>query len=430
VSAFGGLLRSNRNYRFTWEGQVVSEVGDHFNNIAVMSLAMEHVNPGLVVTGVFLARAVPMLAAGPIAGVLLDRLDRKRVMIASDVTRAVIALGFILCIHRQSPLLLYLLSAALMFASPFFTAGRNSILPRIATPDELHTANTMTQTTSWASLTAGAFLGAVGAQYGFKVAFGFNALSFVISALCISQLRLAGGFRPVRTEVQRRESSLTQYRDGIRYMRSTPLVFGIAMVSVGWATGGGAAQILFSLFGEKVFSAGPMGIGVLWGFAGVGLLVGGTIAYWLGKRISFVQYKRTIAIAYVIHGGAYILFSQMPTIAWACVFILISRAAIAVSAVLNFSQLLRHVEDRYRGRVFATFESLQWATMMISMMAAGAATIAYSPRTIGAWAGVATSMTAIFWTWANWTGRLPEPALQAVLPIEEKEVHAEPQVAS
>jgi MFS family permease len=430
LSAFAGLLRSNRNYRFTWSGQVVSEVGDHFNNIAVMSLAMQHAKPGLVVTGVFLARAIPMLAAGPIAGVLLDRLDRKRVMIASDVTRAVIALGFILCIGQQSPWLLYLLSAALMFASPFFTAGRNSILPGIATPDELHTANTMTQTTSWASLTAGAFLGAVGAGYGFKVAFGFNALSFVISALCISQLKVAGGFRPARTEHQRRESSLKQYRDGLLYMRSSPLVFGIAMLNVGWASGGGAAQILFSLFGEKVFNAGPMGIGVIWGFAGVGLLIGGAIAYRLGKHISFAQYKRTIAIVYLIHGGAYVLFSQMPTIWWACVFILISRAAIAVSAVLNFSQLLRHVEDRFRGRVFATLESLQWSTMMISMMAAGAATIVYSPRTIGAWAGVVSSMTAIFWTWANWTGRLTEPALQPVLPIEEKEVHAEPQVAS
>jgi MFS family permease len=411
-------------------GQVVSEVGDHFNNIAVMSLAMQHKNPGLVVTGVFLARAIPMLAAGPIAGVLLDRLDRRRVMIASDLTRAVIAIAFILSIYRSSPLLLYLLSAALMFASPFFTAGRNSILPVIATPEELHAANTMTQTTSWASLTVGAFLGAVGAQYGFKVAFAFNALSFVISALCISRLKRPGGFRPVNTERKRKESGLVQYRDGLRYMRSAPLVFGIAMLSMGWATGGGAAQILFSLFGEKVFNAGPMGIGVIWGFAGIGLLIGGSIAYWLGKRLSFVQYKRTIAIAYVIHGGSYIVFSQMPTIAWACVFITLSRAAIAVSAVLNFSQLLRHVEDQYRGRVFATLESLQWSTMMLSMMAAGAASTAYSPRTIGAWAGAVTSLTAVFWTWANWTGRLPEPKLQPVLPIEEKEIHAEPQVTS
>jgi MFS family permease len=296
LSAFTTLLRSNRNYRFTWAGQVVSEVGDHFNNIAVMSLAMQHANPGLVVTGVFLARAVPMLAAGPIAGVLLDRLDRRRVMIASDLTRAVIALGFILCIHRSSPVLLYILSAALMFASPFFTAGRNAILPSIATPDELHTANTMTQTTSWASLTAGAFLGAVGAGYGFNVAFSFNALSFVISAACISQLKRSAGFTPFQTELKKSETGLVQYREGLRYMRSNPLVFGIAMLSVGWATGGGAAQILFSLFGEKVFNAGPWGIGLIWGFAGVGLLIGGTIAYRLGKWITFVQYKRTVDV--------------------------------------------------------------------------------------------------------------------------------------
>jgi MFS family permease len=430
VSAFTALVRENRNYRFTWMGQIVSEVGDHFNNIAVMSLAMLHPRPGLVVTGVFLARAVPMLVAGPIAGVLLDRLDRKRVMIASDVTRAVIALGFILCIGRSSPVLLFVLSALLMFASPFFTAGRNAILPRIATPDELHTANTMTQTTSWASLTAGAFLGAVGAGYGYKVAFGFNALSFVISALCISQLRMPDGFRPVQEVRAKKESGLTQYREGLRYMRATPLVFGIAMLSMGWATGGGAAQILFSLFGEKVFKAGAWGIGVIWGFAGMGLLAGGAIAYRLGKVLTFTQYKGTVAIAYVIHGGAYILFSQMPTIALACLFIFISRAAIAVSAVLNFSQLLRHVEDRYRGRVFATLESLQWSMMMVSMMAAGAATVSYSPRVIGAWAGGVTSLTAIFWTWANITGRLPEPVLQVVMPIEEEEVHAEPQVSS
>lgn len=430
MSAFTRLLRSNQNYRFLWSGQVVSEVGDHFNNIAVMSLAMQHRNPGLVVTGVFLSRAIPMLAAGPIAGVLLDRLDRKRIMIASDMTRTLIALGFILCIHQRGPSLLYALSAALMFASPFFTAGRNAILPGIATSDELHTANTMTQTTSWASLTIGAFLGAMGAQFGFLVAFGFNAFSFVVSALCVSKLRREGGFRPAQSERRKKQAGVVQYREGLAYIRGTPLVCGIVLLGVGWATGGGAAQILFSLFGEKVFNDGPLGIGVIWGFAGIGLLIGGAIAYRLGRTLSFTAYKRTIAIAYVLHGGAYVLFSQMPTIALACVFIMLSRAAIAVSSVLNTSQLLHHVEDRFRGRVFATNESLTWSVMMISMMATGAATISYSPRTIGAWAGTISATTAIFWTWANWSGRLPEPARQIVREHEEEELTAEPPVAS
>jgi MFS family permease len=430
MSAFTQLLRENRNYRYTWSGQVVSEIGDHFNNIAVMSLAMTHKNPGLVVTFVFLSRAVSMLVAGPIAGVLLDRLNRKHVMMASDAIRAVIALGFILCIHRTDERLMYVLSAMLMFASPFFTSGRASILPSIATPEELHTANTMTQTTSWACLTIGALLAARGVQSGYELAFTYNALSFVISLFCISRLRRKGGFRAEGSRKKQEKTGFAQYREGLRYMRATPLVGAVAMISLGWASGGGTAQILFSLFGEQVFHAGGSGIGIIWGCAGVGLLIGAGIAYWLGKRLTFNGYKRTIPIVYLIHGGTYVLFSQMPTIAWACVFIAISRAAVAISSVLNFSQLLRHVEDRFRGRVFATLESLTWSMMMISMMCGGLATLKYSPRTIGTWAGAISSTTAFFWWYADWRGRLFEPPTQTIEPGEDLEVKAEPPLAS
>ena len=104
-------------------GQVVSEIGDHFNNVAVFALALHITHSGLVVSGSMLARAVPAILAGPLAGVVLDRLDRKRVMIASDMVRAVVAAGFILTVQRSNPWLLYVLSGLLMFASPFFTSG-------------------------------------------------------------------------------------------------------------------------------------------------------------------------------------------------------------------------------------------------------------------------------------------------------------------
>src|SRR5258708_36216779 len=98
----------------------------------------------MVVTGVMLARAIPAVMAGPLAGVVLDRMDRKQIMIVSDLVRAVVALGFILAISRSDTWLLYLLSALLMLASPLFTSGRSAILPRIATKEELHTANSLT----------------------------------------------------------------------------------------------------------------------------------------------------------------------------------------------------------------------------------------------------------------------------------------------
>lgn len=154
------LLRRNRNYRYTWIGQVVSEIGDNFNNIAVFDLAIKLTGSGLVVTGIMLARAIPAVTIGPLAGVLLDRFNRQRIMISSDLVRAVVALGFILALSGHRPWTLYVFSALLMTASPFFTAGRSAILPTITTETELHTANSLTQTTQWSTLTVGTFLGA------------------------------------------------------------------------------------------------------------------------------------------------------------------------------------------------------------------------------------------------------------------------------
>jgi MFS family permease len=431
VSDFVQLLKNNRNYRFTWSGQVVSEIGDHFNNIAVFSLALATTGSGMVVTGVMLSRAIPAVMAGPLAGVVLDRMDRKRIMIASDLIRAVVALGFILAISRHDTWLLYALSALLMLASPFFTSGRSAILPTIASTEELHTANSLTQTTQWSTLTLGTFLGGTSVmQFGYKWAFTFNALSFLFSALCISRLHVDGGsFKAERRDLTEAEvvRPWHEYTEGLRYMRSSPLILGIGLLSVGWASGGGAAQILFSLFGELVFNRGPAGIGYLWASAGVGLLIGGAYAHWLGKRISFAGYKRTIGICYALHGTSYVVFSQMPYFSLAMLFLAISRAAIAVSSVMNISQLLRHVSDEFRGRVFATIETMSWSMMMLSMLGAGLGSQHWSPRAIGAVSGLLSSSTAIFWLWANWTGRLPEPVQAGVEP-EEVEVHGDPVV--
>jgi MFS family permease len=426
---FFNLLKQNRNYRFMWMGQVVSEVGDNFNNIAVFALALALTHSGLVVTGIMLSRAIPAITVGPLAGVLLDRLDRRKIMIASDVVRAVVAVGFILVVTGHRIWLLYLFSALLMAASPFFTAGRSAILPTIASEDEIYTANSLTQTTQWTTLTVGTFLGATVIAIDYKWAFAFNALSFVFSAWAIWNLRPPKGaaFRAEHKDLTEAEvvRPWHEYKEGLRYMRSVPLVLAIALLSVGWATGGGAAQILFPLFGEVVFNGGAAGIGVIWGFAGMGLLLGGILANRFGNRLSFRAYKLVVFVNYILHGATYVLFSQMRRFELALLFILLSRLVIASNSVLNYSYLLRYVSNQYRGRVFATMETFTWVMMMLSMMGAGIASTHYSPRTIGMVAGLLTSTTAIFWGWANWTGRLPLPE---ALGVDRKtvEVHGDP----
>ena len=195
----------------------------------------------------------------------------------------------------------------------------------------------------------------------------------------------------------------------------------------GYTGGGGAAQVLFSLFGERVFHRGAAGIGELWGVAGLGLVVGGFFGHRIMARLSYTAYKRTIAIVYLLHGAAYVLFSLMTSYGWALFFLALSRAAVAVSSVLNMTLLLRHTSDEYRGRVFATLETLVWGVMMLSMTGAGLASDRVETRWIGVGSGLLSSLTAFYWMWANATDRLPEPSIpKHTIEEADVEVHGEP----
>ena len=425
VPGFWSLLQSNPNYRYTWMGQVVSEVGDHFNSIAVLSLTLHLTGSGLAVGGVMIARTLPAILAGPVAGVALDRFDRRKIMLASDIIRAVVALSFILILRYQQRWLLYLLSGLLTFASPFFTSGRSAVLPRITSPDELHTANALTQTTAWLTLSIGTLLGGVSTmRFGYEWAFVANALSFVFSAWAIWRLRTPEGhFRPERKIVT--HHSFGEFRKDLKetfaYMRSTPLIFAIGMAYVGWASGGGAAQILFTLFGELVFKRGSAGIGIIWSAAGVGLVIGGVLAHRIGKRLSFRGYKNSISIGYLIHGLAYIFYALMPTIWLSALCIGMSRIAMGSNNVLNRTMLLTHVPDRLRGRIFSSIDMMLNAMMMISMGAASVATDRLPIRTIGVIAGCFSASTSFFWLWADMAGKLREPPREAEQEKEDYE---------
>lgn len=424
MAGFGALLRNNPGYRRLWFAQVVSEVGDHFNTIAVLSLALHITGSGLAVGGVMISRMLPTVIAGPISGVFLDRWDRKRIMIASDLLRGVIAVCFVLTLTYRQSWLLYMLSALLTFASPFFNSGRLAILPRITTQEELHTANALTQTTAWLTLSIGTMLGGISTmQFGYQWAFLANAASFVISAWFVHGIRSPQGhFRAIgRVHYERKTGGWQEFLASARYIRAHTVILAVGLAQIGWASGGGAAQVLFTLYGEIVFKAGPAGVGIIWGFAGVGLVIGGLLGHKAGAKLDFLGYKRAIALAFFVHGASYVAFAVMPTIGGALVFIALSRLGMGVCNVLNRTMLLTHVSDEFRGRVFSTFEMTLNLAMMTSLMGAGVASHYFSIRGIGVVAGILSTSTAFFWFGADLAGKLPEPALEAQV-IDESEL--------
>jgi len=128
---YASLLRNNSNFRYLWIGQIISELGDWFNNIAVLAFAMHLTGSGLVVSAVLLSRTVPTVLFGPPAGVLADRFKRRTLLLAADYLRAIFAMGFLLVSSRDHMGLAYLFGALLTAVSIFFTTAKNASIPEL-----------------------------------------------------------------------------------------------------------------------------------------------------------------------------------------------------------------------------------------------------------------------------------------------------------
>ncbi len=189
------LLRGNADFRHLWSGQVVSEIGDWLNNIAVVALALELAGPaheGRAIAVYAIARHLPLFLFGPIAGVVVDRADRRRVMIAADVARALLAAGFLLAQAFSSLPAIYAVGASLFAVSAFFNAAKRATIPVIVTgADELLGANSLSASTTAATLAVGSALGGLVATFISRdLVFVLNATTFLVSALLISRIRL------------------------------------------------------------------------------------------------------------------------------------------------------------------------------------------------------------------------------------------------
>ncbi|MGD8604482.1 MAG: MFS transporter, partial [Anaerolineales bacterium] len=189
-SGYVKLTRHNRNFRFLWFGQIISLLGDWFNLIASASLTAQLSGSGLAIGGLFVIRMLAPFLISPFAGVLADRYNRKRLMIATDLLRAIVVLGFLLVRSSEQIWLLYSLTALQLAISGIFFPTRNAILPDLVDDHELGAANALTSATWSVMLALGAALGGfVTGQWGIYRSFVVDAGTFILSAAMLSQLR-------------------------------------------------------------------------------------------------------------------------------------------------------------------------------------------------------------------------------------------------
>jgi MFS family permease len=272
LSAILILLRSNPGYRRLWAAQVVSLTGDWFTLIALaVVISRDSGGSGVAVSGLALAQMAPWVVVGPWSGVLADRFDRKRLLVASDLARVAVVLLLIPAAEAgRLPAVLALALAHFALASVFEPA-RAALVPRLVAPNELVTATTLSSVTWSVMLAAGGLLGgAVLSRVGLRAAFAFDALTFLASAALIA--RIPSPPRPVRDDG---EGPRPAFRQGVAWAIAHPEIGSAALVKV--VNGVAAIDTFIVLYATRLFAVGQGGafsVGFLCACFGLGAILG------------------------------------------------------------------------------------------------------------------------------------------------------------
>lgn len=402
MNPYRALLSGNRNYRLLWFGQIVSQLGDWFNSVAVYALLLELTGTATSVALMIIVQFLPMAVIGPVAGVVVDRVDRRRLMILMDVLRGVLVLA-LLVVHRAEQVwLVYVVMGATVSATAFFEPARTAVIPNITSRADLLTANALSSATWSAMLAIGAGAGGlVTAVFGRNVAFLVNAVSFFASAVIIART----SFLATPPDVKRPTglgalSGFSDLVEGVRYVRADRHVAALMLVKAGWGMAGGVL-LLMAVMGERVFPVGgsaAAGIGVLYAARGLGAGIGPILARaWLGQRPQ--QMRRAIVPSYLLVMCFYLMLSWSTTLAAASVAVIGAHAAGSVLWVFSTVLLQMSVPDRLRGRVFSAELALLMVVNAASSFVCGLALDVWglSPFVLTRVLGVLFVFPAIGW---------------------------------
>lgn len=348
-------------YRRLWAARTLSQWGDIFSFVALAILIYRLTGSGLGVAGVVVAEILPVLLIAPLAGVLVDRLPRLRVLVVSDLTRAVLA-GVLAVWHDEAGVV-YAVAFGLSAAAVFFSPAAGSVLPGLVREDELVAANSGIWTAAVLSQVVLAPLsGGLVVTVGPGWAFAVNAVSFVASAAVLRGLRLT---EPPR-EVGRRQL-LADARAGAALITGNPLLRALAIGQLLAALSAGATSALLVVLVAEQLRAEPGAYGILVGAIGVGAALGPLLL------LRFIRDPRRPLFVfgpYVLRGVVDLVLASIRSLPFAAGTLAVYGLGTSTGAVTFHALLQTHVPDRARGRVFASLDLL-WQTGRLASLGIG-----------------------------------------------------------
>jgi MFS family permease len=388
------LLRRNRDFRRLYVASLISLGGDWFLLVALFGLVLHFSGSAIAVALVIAVEDLMYFLLSPVAGVLADRIDRRRLMVGADLARAVVCLGFLLIRTDSLLWLAFVLLAVMASFSAAFEPASLAALPNLVDEEDLATANALSGSLWGTMLAVGAALGGVvAAVFGRDTAFILDAVSFLASAWLIWRIQ-----RPFA------EQRMAEDQPGvgkatvetIRYARKDHRVLALLAVKFGWGIAGGVL-VLIPLLAHREYDAGDIGIGLLMASRGVGALIGPFV----GRSALGPEDRRifgAIALALAVFGLGYTVLGLVPGLLLAMPTVALAHVGGGAQWTLSSYGLQRIVPDRIRGRIFAFDGMLVTLTFGLSSLLTGWLAESFGPRVTAAGMGAVAMGWAAVWS--------------------------------
>ena len=407
-------------YRLLWLGQIVSEAGDALTNIALLLLVNALTGSTAALAAMAIVLAIPPLTIGLFAGGFADRHDRRRIMLASDLLRAVFVLAFVLVGTADALWLLYLVAFVQASIGSFFQPARGALVPKVVPVHGLLAANSIVQASRVISTVIGAGLGGaiVGLAGTFWPAFVIDAGSFVVSFLLILRLPAALGRIEAQPAGAPASGALGGLTDGLRVVaRSRVLLTTISILSVAML-GFGAVNVLFVPLLVNILAVNPAWIGGIDLVMSASMILATGLIGVLARRFA----TTTIVMAGVLGVALSVGLVGLATDIWhvlALMFLtgwFLSPFQAAVMTIVQTATV-----DAQRGRVLAVIQASSSATSVISMAFAGIAGEVVGVRNVFLGAGLIAAVGALV-AFVGYRGRAAERIVdRPALPVSPAE---------
>lgn len=358
-----------RDFSLLWLAQLVSTAGSSLTDLAAAIWVYRETGSALAVGLTLMATAVPSLIVGLLAGVYVDRHDRKRILIVTCLIQSVIVAFIAVTVEMDSIVGLYALILLNAGVKQFFDPAHDSLIPEMASDEELSSANAFLSIAAFGSTAIGfAGAGLLASTVGLTWAFVLDAASFVI---CAGLIALMGRYSmPVPDEEASVAVIVANLRVGIATLFGTPIIRSLFIVGAFMFVAFGLWNVLLLPFSIKVLGATEFEYGLQEGLTSVGFVIG---SLFMARFARLLPEPAWIVISLIGMGVAGIAYASSTTVPVAILVVSISGFLQPPSSVSRSVLLQRHTPREMRGRVFSAFYVMRDVVFLLGMAGAGLA---------------------------------------------------------